>query len=96
MDSWDLEVAIPVDGEEDVDVDHDDLNDMADGSLINRCVFCGVQEGDVNPVATEQQKQSKSEFAAREIFNQANMICRCVHLLHFSQMTQEVCGVTDT
>ena len=87
-DQWDLEVAIPVDGEgEDKDDgnDHDDIVDLK-----STCVFCGVVVGDVNLVATPEQKESKSEFATIKIFDGADILCRCVHLVHFSHMVQEV------
>ena len=92
MDDWDLEVAIPVDGEADAD-QNDDGNDIADNN--STCLFCGVVQGDVNPVATSEQKASKSEFAKIQILNGADILCRCVPLQHFSHMTQEVCCAFD-
>ena len=91
---WDLEVAIPVDGEEDVFEDKDDGNEIAD--LDSTCAFCGVVAGDLNPVATPEQRAAKSEFSTITIFNRSDILCRSVHLLHFSHMTQEVRCALDT
>ena len=91
---WDLEVAIPVDGEEDVFEDKDDGNEIAD--LDSTCAFCGAVAGDLNPIATPEQRSAKSEFSTITIFNRSDILCRSVHLLHFSHMTQEVRCALDT
>ena len=69
---WDLGVAIPVDGEEDVFEDEDDGNEIAD--LDSTCAFCGVVAGDLNPVATPEQRAAKSEFSTITIFNRSDIL----------------------
>ena len=95
MESWDLEIAVPDDdGADDVQVASMVVDEFAGGGIAGDgspiCIFCGVVDGDVNPVATPEQKASKSELATIKIFGGADILCRCVHLLHFSHTTQEV------
>ena len=95
MESWDLDVCVPDDDDHDVQpanmvVDHDGAVGGIAGDGFPTCIFCGVVDGDVNPVATPEQKASKSEMATIKIFAGADILCRCVHLVHFSHMSQEV------
>ena len=96
MESWDLEIAIP-DDDGDLELANMEVDDGAGGHRGGiagdggpTCRFCGVVDGDVNPVATPEQKASKSEFATIKIFDGADILCRCVHLVHFSHLVQEV------
>ena len=95
MDAWDLEIYVPdEDGVEDVQAEVVD-NDCAVGGGIAgdttaSCIFCGVMDGDVNPVVSMEQRRANSEMGTIKIFDGADILCRCVHLVHFSNMSQEV------